>query len=156
MKIFGLRKGYLLALLSLPFVFCIVTMLSSPIRVQFVYGILPVLIGSNSDILPKGTTAIQRGMFIFVEPSLLNNDIIINHEIIHAKQYYRTISVSYWWALISERHLADVEAEAYVTEANSPKDFNRLADLIKEEYAPSIDKEYITNRLQKYWEMNHG
>jgi hypothetical protein len=53
--------------------------------------------------------------------------------------------------MFSDKHLVDIEAEAYITEAQSPKDFGRLANLIKEEYAPDISKEYIINRLQMYW-----
>ncbi len=151
MKILGLRYRFVLALMILPFVFCIIAMSSSAMKVQYVYKILPVFIGSNADILNDGSAAIQRGIFIFIEPTLFNNEEIIQHELVHVKRYYRTISYSYWASLFSEKYLADVEAEAYVLKAKSPKDFDRLAQLIKTEYSPEVDKEYIISRLYLYW-----
>lgn len=151
MKIIGIRYRFILAILILPFVFSMITMLSSRMEVRHVYNILPVFIGSNSSILTGGSAAMQRGVFIFITPSQFDDEEIIQHELIHVKRYYRTLSFSCWASLFSQKYLADVEAEAYMLMAKSPKDFDWIAKMIKEEYAPNVDKEYIINCLETHW-----
>jgi hypothetical protein len=151
MKVTMLRYRFVIAILILPLVFYILIVSSSRTEVRYVYGILPVFIASNSRVINSDSTAVQRGVFVFITPSQFDNESLIQHEIVHVKRSYRTFSFSYWAALLSKRYLADVEAEAYILMAKSPKDFDWIAELIKEEYTPEVEKEYIIDCLKTHW-----
>jgi len=152
MKVFGVRKRFIL---FPPIVFILGILITiaiySPVRIHYVYGILPVIIAQNPKSSTDGRIATSRGPLILIDSRFINNEKIIKHEMVHVRQYYRTLSMSSWLSFLSKEHLVDIEVEAYITEIKSPEDFVEIAEHIRTEYAPEVSEEYIINRLWKYW-----
>lgn len=152
MKVFGVRKRFLL-LPPIVFIFCILITITiySPAKIYYVYGIFPAIIAQNPKASEDNQIALSRGPLVLIDQQFINDERVIKHELVHVKQYYRTISMSCYLTLISKKYLADVETEAYMTEIKSPEDFELMAKHIRLNYAPKVSEEYIINRLWKHW-----
>jgi hypothetical protein len=152
MKVFGIRKRFILSpLIALIFQILIAAVVYSPNKIFYVYGIFPAIVTQNPKISVDNQIAISRGPLILIDQRFINDEMVIKHELVHVKQYYRTFSMSCYLALLSKKYLADIEAEAYMTEIKSPEEFEFMAEHIRLNYAPEVSKEYIINCLWKHW-----
>lgn len=152
MNLFGVRKQFIL---FPPIVFILGILITAaiyfPVKISYVYGIFPVIIAQDSRSSVNNRIATSRGPLILIDSRFINNERVIKHEIVHVKQYYRTLSMSTWLSFLSKKYLVDIETEAYITEIKSPEEFTEMAKHIRMEYAPEVSEEYVMNRLWKYW-----
>ena len=150
---FKVRKRFLIPLLLIFAMGYIIAVLSDDVEVRYVYKICPVfVIYSEMDVELAG---LSKGILVFIDESARDDDSVINHELIHAKQSYR-YGFQNWLAFFSERMTVELEAEAYVLDIPCKDNCDIWAKLIQEEYAPSVPLLYIEERLHHYWDERNS
>lgn len=80
-----------------------------------VYGILPVWTIFTEKFLPQGRAGQCYGIFNVIKPASRGDKGIIEHELVHSRQWYRGLGVFHWlrykysWAY---RYRAELQAYA--------------------------------------------
>ena len=83
-------------------------------KIRFVFGFLPAFIFyTNFSIPKKKFMAITRYMFVFIRPRFRNNRCIVEHELQHVRQVYRTFFLWPFIYFLSKKKRLEYEAEAY-------------------------------------------
>jgi len=95
--------------------------------IKFVYGFLPVLVIYNSTLLPKRFSGYSYILVVVLRGAINTNEILLNHELTHSKQGYRTLFLHSILYVTSKRYRLKSEIEAYATDW-----------LTKDNYLPNI------------------
>lgn len=153
MKIWGLRKRFLV----LPMLFLLygysMAALSKNVEVYHVYGILPAFFWYTDYGLSPNQEASENGILVKMRKYLLEDDLrqhIIDHELVHVKQYYRTFFTSSYRVLFSQEYLAKLEAEAYAIALDKEEEVIIFSEMIQECYTPDVPLEKIEEYLRFY------
>jgi hypothetical protein len=150
LSILKVRKiFYIPVLLSLIFSYSVAAF-SSNIYIYHVYKILPTLV-VYTDKMDQTMSGTCIGIISFIHTDFHGNKIILNHELTHVKQIYRS-GFLYWVPLLfSEKKLVQMEAEAYTTEILLEKDIRGWGKIIKKEYNFYTSPEEIEDYIRYYW-----
>lgn len=149
MKIFGVRKiFYIPPLLILLFGYFIA--LTSPnVEVQHIYKVLPVFTIYTEQTLTDDQEATCRGLLIIIRPESRDEPNVLKHELVHARQAYKSFFFSWVFAAIDEEILAKMECEAYASHIKADA-IPYYAKMIQKEYAPNVPYKIIKNYLTYY------
>lgn len=116
---------------------------------KFVYGILPALV-IQTDNMPAKFGGCSNAMLVRIRPKYAADTGLLNHELTHVKQFYRTLGLhSILYPLVAKYRLyAEVEAHAvqigkYATEW----DIMRAVDSLATKYDLPMSKAYIQGYL---------
>lgn len=85
-------------------------------KLMFVYRALPVLV-FFTDNVRKGFGGTTYGPIITIRKKYKNDIGLIEHELVHSKQWYRTLATHGIWYWLSDRYRLKCEVEAYRTQA---------------------------------------
>jgi len=86
-------------------------------KLMFVYGILPALV-FYTDSLKELVGGSTNGPIIRIRPRYKDVDAgILQHELTHVKQWYRTFATHGLWKLLFESYKLRSEVEAYKVQA---------------------------------------
>jgi len=80
--------------------------------IKTVYKILPAFI-SYTDNLPKGIGGQAKFCFIKIRPRYKDDIGLLNHELIHVKQFYRLPILNEYLNQFSKKYRLKIELEAY-------------------------------------------
>lgn len=83
--------------------------------IKYVYKILPAFIIKSTNI-PDKFTGWTIGNVIKIRPANIENTNIINHELEHVKQFYKTLGLHSFLYFISKRYRLYSESEAYTAQ----------------------------------------
>jgi len=117
------------------------------VDVNHVYGILPVYTIYTEKFLDKETVGTNKGILNIMK---FKDKEVLAHELIHSKQAYRTLYLTFILSRYSESYRAKCEAEAYALIITSEIAVPIFAKMIQEEYAPSISIEKIEGYIRNY------
>lgn len=81
------------------------------INISLIYNIVPIPIFYSFWIMDRA--AISLGLFIVVSKDLKHDKTTIQHELVHCKQFYRTLGLHMILYSISDKYRLNSEIEAY-------------------------------------------
>lgn len=87
-------------------------------KVKFVYRILPAFIFYTNRFVRKGGLAF--GPFIFIRPKYRNDGGLLEHELTHVKQFYRSLGFFLLGYYLSWKCRLKAEIEAYAVQLKFP------------------------------------
>ena len=120
--------------------------------VRHVYKVCPVFIIYSDFSLLDDQGATTRGLIVIIRPKYKNDLLTESHELIHAKQAYRTCFWGWIKAKFDHDYLARWEAEAYAIEITNYSQIDSMARMIKDEYSLDTDVNKIKEYLFEYWD----
>lgn len=151
MKIFGLRKRfYIPPLLALLFGYCL-AFYYPHIEVNHVYKVLPVFTIYTEKTLNLDQAGTCRGIIILIRPSCKDDTTVKIHELVHARQAYKSFFFYWLIAAVDDEYLAKIECEAYATEIVNSNQIPIIARLIQTEYTPNVRYDIIEDYLMEYY-----
>ena len=147
MKLFGLRKRF-----YIPPIICILIMyilagISPLIDVKHVYKVCPAFIIYTDVYLDSGSCGAARGIIVLINPKSRDDQTVIDHELIHIQQSYRSLFTDWIFCWLDKEHLAKRECEAYAIQINNVDNIPIWAKMIQEEYSPNAPLENIEEYL---------
>jgi hypothetical protein len=104
------------------------------IELRWIYKIIPVPVFYRR-IMRPGFAGVSRTFFIVIKPELRNKGKILEHELIHCKQFYRTLGLNILLNNLSHKYRYKSELEAYGEQV-------RLGGLTAKEAAEFIVSSY--------------
>ena len=120
--------------------------------IKFVYAIFPVLVRYVAEI--KDHAGFSYGPYIKIKDSYKNDIGLLNHELTHSRQFYRTIGL--WWILYrfaGFRYGYEVEAYrvqlSYVADDMREQAIERFVGFIANKYSLSVDTSQIYKDLKE-------
>ena len=153
MKIFGVRKRFYYPPLIVLITAYIIAAISPMVDVYHVYKLCPAFVVYTDQYLVEGSSGTTRGIVVLIHPDFKDTSMVLDHELIHVKQAYRTLFTDWILCSLSQGHHANREAEAYATQIVTMREIPELAKMIKDEYAPKIEVGKIEKALFKHWEQ---
>lgn len=120
-------------------------------KIKFVYKILPVLVLYTDNLDPKWG-GYCYGPFIKIRNKYKDDIGLLEHELTHSKQVYRTIFLHGLFYKFSETYRVKSEVEAYKVQAsyynNKSMVYEWMADAILEKYkVTKYSKKKVINML---------
>ena len=110
--------------------------------VKWVYGIFPAFI-KYTEKVSYGRAGTANMMFIRILPDARDDVGLLNHEMTHVRQWYRTIGLHTLLYAWSERYRLSAEAEAYAVQVLSyPEDDSQKANRRIDLFARFISTTY--------------
>jgi len=97
---------------------------------------VPVPVIRTDALIPQRFDAMSVGVAVLIRPSAAKNEALIEHELTHCRQFYRTLGIHallYW---LSAEHRLKSELEAYAVQASHRDDPPLMA------YADNIVSDY--------------
>jgi len=82
-------------------------------KVVFVFGILPALVMYSDQLPQPWQGGVTQGPVIRLRQKYMDDAGILAHELVHVRQWYRTLFVHPLLYLFSKRYRLAAEAEAY-------------------------------------------
>ena len=82
------------------------------IELRWIYKILPVPVFYRRIVRP-GIGGVTTFFFIVIQPKLRDKGKILEHELIHCKQFYRTFGLNILLKILSHKYRYKNELEAY-------------------------------------------
>lgn len=118
--------------------------------IKFVYKILPALV-FYTKYLPENKGGVANGFIIRINPKYKIDYGILNHELTHVKQWYRTFTLHSFLYLFSKKYRLNSEIEAYKEQLKHYlNDRTELfADFICNNYDLNVNKELVIDLLKK-------
>ena len=120
---------------------------------KFVYGVLPAFVIYNDKLVPEKFGGITRCMFIFMKSKYRADDGLLQHELTHVKQFYRTLGFSLIMYALSKNYRFSAEVEAYKAQSeyykNKELSYNWMVDSLTTKYDLDITKEQALEALRK-------
>ena len=125
------------------------------LMIRFVYKILPVLV-IYTDYLPKRFSGYCLGFIVLIRPGARGDTGLLEHELVHSRQFYRTLGVYSILVWISKRYLFKTEIEAYATQLRYSEDLEilRFSKFIAENYGLNVSIEEAEDALRDYFKRN--
>jgi hypothetical protein len=121
---------------------------SANIDVVYVYKVCPVFNVYTTHFIDDETGS-NKGIINVIRPEDRDTNVV-KHELIHAKQCYRTFYLGTIFAYFNKSYLAKCEAEAYSIEINNEFGVVEYAKLIQDCYAPNVPIEKIEGYIRNY------
>lgn len=81
--------------------------------IKFVYGCLPAIVIYNDSLVPEKFGGITWVFFILLREKYKTDQGILEHELVHVRQLYRTLFLSPLIYLRSKKYRLKCEVEAY-------------------------------------------
>lgn len=122
---------------------------SANVDVAYVYKVCPVFNVYTTHFIADEESGSNKGIINVMRPEDRGTNVL-DHELIHAKQCYRTFYLGTIIAYFSETYLAKCEAEAYAIEINSEFGVVEYAKLIQECYSPNVPVKKIEGYIRNY------
>lgn len=124
-------------------------------KLKFVYGFLPAIVFYTNKLIPKRFGAYTMGLFIFIRPKYREDRGLLEHELTHARQLYRTFLLHTLFYPLSKKYRLKAEVEAYRVQlqyppaSESPYRYRKLfAQFIATKYGLSISEKEAEELLK--------
>jgi len=110
--------------------------------VRFVYGIFPAVIFFTDKLVRSGFKGTTRGAVIGIAPDKRSDQGLIEHELTHVRQWYRTLGLHSFLYLFFGDYRLEAEVEAYRKQLKyNPDDAWTFAGFIATRYDLLITQE---------------
>ena len=120
-------------------------------KVYKVYKILPAFVFINDKFVPKRFGALTIGIFIFLKKKHENNEALIQHELEHVKQFYKTFGMNTICYLVNKKKRIEYEASAYAVQLfyTSKKYFQEKLELFSNYLATKYNTDITPARARR-------
>lgn len=119
---------------------------------HLIFGIIPVPVIWTDRFLASWSGGTSRGFFCIIRPKYKEDRGILEHELTHCKQFYRTLSIHVWLYKFSEKYRLNAEVEAYKKQLEfyADKEFyiGWMAIAIATKYKLNVSIETVKNLLR--------
>lgn len=90
------------------------------------------------------------GPIIFIRPKHKESEGLLQHELVHTRQFWRTFGLHGILYLVSKKYRLNAEVEAYCESMkhNQPSSVYWFADMLVKHYRLNITKEEAVRRLK--------
>lgn len=86
-------------------------------NIRFIFYVIPVPVIFTGRLIGKGFAGRSYGVFIVVRPDYRNDEPLIQHELEHCRQWYRTLGVHGILMKVCSNWRFKREVEAYAVQA---------------------------------------
>ena len=124
-------------------------------KLKFVYGFLPAIVFYTDKLIPKRFGAYTIGPIVLIRPKYKDNEGLLQHELTHVKQMYRTLLLHGLFYLLSKGYRLRAEVEAYRVQLQYPpasesphKYRKKFAKFIATKYGLSISEKEAEELLR--------
>lgn len=115
--------------------------------IVFAYRILPALV-IHTDRMPSRFAGFAFGPLVFIRPGRRGDAGLLAHELVHVRQFYRTLGLNGPLYLLSRRYRLRAEVEAFRAQlAKSPGMEKAFAQLLATRYRLGLSVEEAEERL---------
>ncbi len=83
--------------------------------IKFIYKIFPVFVFYTNWFMPKESNGYSYAFIVVIRPTHENSNVLLDHELIHSKQFLRTLGLMSPLYYLSFKHRLIYELEAYQT-----------------------------------------
>ena len=83
-------------------------------KIEWIYRFIPVPVFYTSWMVPKAGKSF--GFFVFIKPKYKHDKSLLEHELIHCRQFYRTLGVHVILYKLSKKYRYKSELEAYTAQ----------------------------------------
>ena len=124
-------------------------------KIKFVYGVLPALVFYTDWFMKDWMSAMAIGPFVFVRKSWKTNEPLLTHELVHVKQFYRTLGLMGIFYKVSAKFRLRMEVEAYKAQLEKTPmhlyntKLHSFAHVLSDHYNLNITKQEALAHLQK-------
>ena len=122
--------------------------------VKWVFKVLPAFVFYTDRFVPKRFGGVTYGIFVFIRKKYRNDRGLLEHELVHVKQFYRTLGLHALLYSLWKRYRLRSEVSAYRVQLSYPpalEDPERYRDLfagfVAQKYGLSITKEQARELL---------
>ena len=125
-------------------------------KIKFVYGVLPAFVFYTDRIMKDWMDAMAMGPFVFVRKSWQTNEPLLTHELVHVKQFYRTLGLLGIFYKVSAKFRLRMELEAYRAQLKQTplhlhnKKLHAFAHVLSTHYKLNITSEKALELLKKH------
>ena len=119
-------------------------------KLEFVYKIIPIPVFYKDSLVRLAGRSF--GVFIAIKEEHKNNEAILQHELVHCRQFYRTLGFHGIMYHLSESYRLKAEIEAYKITITHKGYTNRLqskwiVDTLKQNYKLDVSRQKIEELL---------
>ncbi len=82
-------------------------------KIKWIYKFIPVLIIFSDKLLPESASAYSYVVVVVIRPRERDNELILAHELIHCRQFFRTLGLHAPLYYFSKKYRLKAELEAY-------------------------------------------
>lgn len=121
------------------------------IKIKLVYGILPAIIWYTNNISDTRYGGVANGPLIRIRSKYVIDHGLLEHELTHVKQWYRTGGLHGLLYRFSSDYRLRSEVEAYRAQLQHPRSTTSIAYAVKAiqtKYSLDTDSKKITELLQ--------
>lgn len=107
--------------------------------------------------IPKRFDGFNLGPIILIRPGFKNDRGLLEHELVHVRQFYRTFGLFGLLHLFSPKHRLEYELEAYCVSVRygGPQSADFFGMMIATKYNLDITPQEATERLNRcYWRLD--
>jgi len=128
-------------------------------KIKRIYGFIPVPV-FYTDKVKEGFAGVCVGPWVKIRPEYKHDEGLLQHELTHAKQWWRTLGIHGWLVLFRcKKHIFKSEVEAYAVQVTYCPEHLMLsrvdlfAGFIADKYGLDVTREEaktaILNELEK-------
>jgi hypothetical protein len=127
-------------------------------KVRFIWNLIPILI-FITNFMPKRFGGYTVGPFILIRPEYKNDEGLIQHELVHVKQFIRSFGIVPLLSTFNKQRRLNSECECYAKQLQyvDKKNYSvvraRFVNFMYTKYQLGMSKNYIRRRLQKYEDL---
>ena len=85
--------------------------------IRFIYKVIPVPVFITERFIPRRYSGMSLGVMVLIRPGIEDGSALIEHEITHCRQFYRTFGLHALLYFSSEKYKYKAEVEAYAAQA---------------------------------------
>lgn len=109
--------------------------------IKWIKGIFPAVISNSEFMISKDFAAQTFYFFIFIRSQYKNDEGLLQHELVHIWQFYRTFGLHGWIYKLSEKYRLKSEVEAYKKQLEyNPEFIDYYAERIASLYNVKISR----------------
>ena len=116
-----------------------------------IFGFIPIPIFWTDRFLKDWSGGQSNGLFCIIRPKYISDEGIIEHELTHCKQYFRTAGIHSFLYLFNKNYRATVEVEAYAVQLSKYSDPLLRVDSVVEslftKYDLGMDRTILKTKL---------
>lgn len=118
------------------------------IETRFIYKMIPVPVVITNWLIPKRFDALSLGVLILIRPSEKNNKGLLQHELTHSEQFYRTFGIQPFLYFFSEEYRYQYELEAWRVQLDyNENDYEFAVDALVNNYNLLVTENKVRNEL---------
>ena len=124
--------------------------------IKYIFKVIPIpVFYSNRFFKNENITGRSYGVFIIIRPHHRDDKVLLEHELIHCKQFYRTLGIHGIAYNVNKKYRLYAELEAYKTRydiyENKMSAIYNITNSIYSYYNLKMSKDEVLDVVRKYY-----